>query len=44
LELAGRFAGEVEGAVEVAGTKLGEGKFEKDAGFAEAGGSFEQDE
>ena len=44
MKLAGGFAGEVEGAVEVAGTKLAEGKFEKDAGFAEAGRSFEQDE
>jgi hypothetical protein len=44
LELAGGFAREVEGAVEVAGTELAEGKFEEDAGFAEAGGSFEQNE
>ena len=44
MELAGGFAGEIEGAVEVAGAELAEGKFEEDAGFAEAGGSFEEDE
>ena len=44
LELAGGFAGEVEGAVEVAGAELLEGEFEEDAGFAEAGGGFEEDE
>jgi len=42
--LTGGFAGEVEGAVEVAGAKLAEGELEKDAGFAEAGGGFEEDE
>ena len=44
MELPGGFAREVEGAVEVAGTELAEGEFEEDAGFTEAGGSFEQDE
>jgi hypothetical protein len=44
LELAGGFAGEVEGAVEVAGAELAEGEFEEDAGLAEAGGGFEEDE
>ena len=37
LELAGGFAGEVQGAVEVAGAELVEREFEQDAGFAEAG-------
>eukprot|EP01035_Chromulina_nebulosa_P001576 gene1575-2109_t len=44
LELAGGFAREVEGAVEVAGAELLEGELEEDAGFAEAGGRFEEDE
>jgi hypothetical protein len=44
LELAGGFAREVEGAVEVAGAELLEGEFEEDAGFAEASGCFEEDE
>ena len=44
MELASGFAGEVEGAVEVAGAELAEGEFEEDAGFAEAGGGFEEDE
>ena len=44
MELAGGFAGEVKGAVEVAGAELVEGEFEEDAGFAEAGGGFEEEE
>ncbi len=44
LELAGGFAGEVEGAVEVAGAELAERELEQHAGFAEAGGGFEEDE
>jgi hypothetical protein len=43
LELAGGFAGEVEGAVEVAGAELAKGEFKEHAGFAEAGGGFEED-
>jgi hypothetical protein len=42
LELAGGFAGEVEGAVEVAGAELAEGELEQDAGLAEAGRRLEE--
>ena len=44
MELAGGFAREVNGAVEVAGVELAKGEFEEDAGFSEAGGSFEKNE